>query len=50
MHAPDDPYQYQDVLVSPMYLAGSNGTGEASFAPVAQWPHQYSMRAPASSS
>ncbi|CAL9439540.1 hypothetical protein SUDANB145_02217 [Streptomyces sp. enrichment culture] len=41
MHAPDDPYQYQEVLVSPMYLAGSNGTGEAGFAPVAQWPHQY---------
>ncbi|MGQ4488601.1 DUF317 domain-containing protein [Streptomyces sp. SAS_281] len=40
MHAPDDPYQ-QEVLVSPMYLAGSNGTGEAGFAPVAQWPHQY---------
>ncbi|MFE9992973.1 DUF317 domain-containing protein [Streptomyces sp. NPDC005381] len=41
MHAPDDAYQYQEVLVSPMYLAGSNGTGEAGFAPVAQWPHRY---------
>ncbi|MFI9338916.1 DUF317 domain-containing protein [Streptomyces althioticus] len=24
-----------------MYLAGSNGTGEAGFAPVAHWPHHY---------
>lgn len=41
MYAPDDPNRYQEVLVSPMYLAGSNGTGEAGFAPVAHWPHQY---------
>ncbi|MEU5970563.1 DUF317 domain-containing protein [Streptomyces globisporus] len=41
MYAPDDPTRYQEVLVSPMYLAGSNGTGEAGFAPVAHWPHQY---------
>ncbi|MFB7460985.1 DUF317 domain-containing protein [Streptomyces sp. NPDC056188] len=41
MHAPDDPNRYQEVLVSPMYLAGSNGTGEAGFAPVAHWPHHY---------
>ncbi|MFI7101860.1 DUF317 domain-containing protein [Streptomyces sp. NPDC050161] len=34
-----DPFQ--EVLVSPMYLAGSNGTGEAGFAPVAHWPHHY---------
>ncbi|MCY0926995.1 DUF317 domain-containing protein [Streptomyces sp. H27-H1] len=24
-----------------MYLAGSNGTGDAGFAPVAHWPHHY---------
>ncbi|GGV71452.1 hypothetical protein GCM10010294_30830 [Streptomyces griseoloalbus] len=41
MHAPDDPNRYQEVLVSPMYLAGFNGTGEAGFAPVAHWPHHY---------
>ncbi|MFD9503437.1 DUF317 domain-containing protein [Streptomyces sp. NPDC060035] len=34
-----DPYLYQDVWVSPMYLAGSNGTGDAGFAPIAHWPH-----------
>ncbi|MFJ7096778.1 DUF317 domain-containing protein [Streptomyces mirabilis] len=36
-----DPYLYQEVLVSPMYLAGSNGTGDAGFAPVAHWPHHH---------
>jgi hypothetical protein len=36
-----DPYLCQEVLVSPMYLAGSNGTGDAGFAPVARWPHHY---------
>ncbi|MFJ9468724.1 DUF317 domain-containing protein [Streptomyces caniferus] len=41
MHTPDDPYLYEEVLVSPMYLAGSNGTGDAGFAPVAHWPHHY---------
>lgn len=41
MHAPDDSYLHQEVLVSPMYLAGSNGTGDAGFAPVAHWPHHY---------
>ncbi|MGW1104284.1 DUF317 domain-containing protein [Streptomyces sp. NPDC002540] len=41
MHVPDDPYHYQEVLVSPMYLAGSNGAGDAGFAPVAHWPHHY---------
>ncbi|RPK83288.1 hypothetical protein EES45_07280 [Streptomyces sp. ADI97-07] len=41
MYAPDDPTRYQEVLVSPMYLAGSKGTGEAGFAPVAHWPYQY---------
>ncbi|WTD06193.1 DUF317 domain-containing protein [Streptomyces albidoflavus] len=41
MHVPDDPYQYQEVLVIPMYLAGSNGTGEVGLAPVANWPHHY---------
>ncbi|MGW0792746.1 DUF317 domain-containing protein [Streptomyces sp. NPDC002911] len=41
MHAPDAPNRYQEVLVRSMYLAGSNGTGEAGFAPVAHWPHHY---------
>lgn len=41
MHDPDDPDRYQEVLVSPMYLAGSNGTGAAGFAPVAHWPRHY---------
>ncbi|KND38310.1 SPDY domain-containing protein [Streptomyces acidiscabies] len=36
-----DPYLYQEVLVSPRYLAGSNGSGEAGFDPVAHWPHHY---------
>jgi hypothetical protein len=40
-HHAYDPYLYQEVRVSPMYLAGSNGTGDAGFAPVAQWPHHY---------
>ncbi|MFE3881867.1 DUF317 domain-containing protein [Streptomyces lydicus] len=36
-----DPHLYEDVLVSPMYLAGSDGSGEVGFAPVAHWPHHY---------
>jgi hypothetical protein len=36
---PYDPYLHQEVLVGPMYLAGSTGTGDAGFAPVAHWPH-----------
>ncbi|MFE9042506.1 DUF317 domain-containing protein [Streptomyces sp. NPDC007818] len=36
-----DPSRYEEVLVSPLYLAGSNGAGDAGFAPVAQWPHHY---------
>lgn len=35
------PYLYQQVRVSPIYLAGSDGTGDAGFAPVAHWPHHY---------
>ncbi|MFJ6574134.1 DUF317 domain-containing protein [Streptomyces sp. NPDC091292] len=38
---PYDQDPYQEVLVSPRYLAGSNGTGDAGFAPVAHWPHHY---------
>ncbi|MGW3067651.1 DUF317 domain-containing protein [Streptomyces sp. NPDC001130] len=38
---PYDQDPYQEVLVSPMYLAGSNGTADAGFAPVAHWPHHY---------
>ncbi|MGV9790997.1 DUF317 domain-containing protein [Streptomyces sp. NPDC003435] len=41
MHDPDDPNRYQEVLVSPMYLAGSGVTGDAGFAPIAHWPHHY---------
>ncbi len=41
MHTSDDPYLFEEVLVSPMYLAGSNGAGDAGFAPVAHWPHHY---------
>lgn len=40
----NDPYQ--DVLVSPMYLAGSDGTGHAGFAPVSHWPHHYLNEGP----
>ncbi len=36
---PDGQDPYQEVLFSPRCLAGSNGTGEAGFAPVAHWPH-----------
>lgn len=43
---PYDEYRHQEVLVSPMYLAGSNGTGEAGFAPVGHWPHHYLDDAP----
>lgn len=38
-HDQHDPYQ--EVLVSPRYLAGSDGSGEVGFAPVAHWPHHY---------
>ncbi|MGW4290408.1 DUF317 domain-containing protein [Streptomyces sp. NPDC004673] len=41
MHDPNDPDRYQEVLVSPMYLAGSGVTGDAGFAPIAHWPHHY---------
>ncbi|GAV38248.1 DUF317 domain-containing protein [Streptomyces acidiscabies] len=38
-HDQHDPYH--EVLVSPRYLAGSDGSGEAGFAPVAHWPHHH---------
>lgn len=41
MSALPDPSRHEPVLVSPMYLAGSKGTGDAGFAPVAHWPHHY---------
>jgi hypothetical protein len=31
--------QWRKYLVTPRYLAGSDGTGDAGFAPVAHWPH-----------
>ncbi|MFI0942786.1 DUF317 domain-containing protein [Streptomyces sp. NPDC021020] len=34
----DDPWA--EYLVSPRYLAGSSGTCDAGFAPVAHWPHR----------
>ncbi|MGW3389860.1 DUF317 domain-containing protein [Streptomyces cinereoruber] len=36
-----DPSRFEEVLVSPLYLAGSNGAGDAGFAPVAHWPHHH---------
>lgn len=36
---PNDNYLYQEVLVSPMYLAGIGGTADPSLEPVAHWPH-----------
>ncbi|WP_199563618.1 MULTISPECIES: DUF317 domain-containing protein [unclassified Streptomyces] len=33
-----EPDPYEEVLVSPRYLAGLGVSGEASFAPVAHWP------------
>ncbi|MCV2458245.1 DUF317 domain-containing protein [Streptomyces sp. ICN988] len=41
MHASDDTNRYQEVLVNPMYLAGTGGTADAGFAPVAHWPHHH---------
>jgi hypothetical protein len=38
---PYDERDFQDVLVSPRYLAGSNGSGEVGFAPIAHWPHHH---------
>jgi hypothetical protein len=32
---------WREFRVSPRYLAGSDGTGDAGFAPVAHWPHHY---------
>ncbi|MDT3725415.1 DUF317 domain-containing protein [Streptomyces sp. DSM 41972] len=36
-----DPSRFEEVLVSPLYLAGSNGAGDVGFAPVAHWPHHH---------
>jgi hypothetical protein len=33
--------QWREYFVTPRYLAGSDGTGHAGFAPVAHWPHHY---------
>ncbi|MFF4453796.1 DUF317 domain-containing protein [Streptomyces goshikiensis] len=41
MHVPHDPALYEEVLVSPMYLAGTGGTADPSFAPVAHWPRHH---------
>lgn len=38
-HTPVDPWA--EYLVTPRYLAGSSGTGDAGFAPVAHWPHHH---------
>jgi hypothetical protein len=37
--AKTDPWA--EYLVMPRYLAGSDGTGDAGFAPVAHWPHHH---------
>lgn len=47
--SPQLPYvqhHFEDVLVSPRYLAGSNGSGEEGFAPVAHWPHHHLNEGP----
>jgi hypothetical protein len=36
-----DPEHWREYLVTPRYLAGSSGTGDAGFAPVVHWPHHY---------
>ena len=36
-----DAEQWREYLVTPRYLAGSDGTGDAGFAPVAHWPHHH---------
>jgi hypothetical protein len=36
-----DAEQWSEYLVTPRYLAGSSGTGDAGFAPVAHWPHHH---------
>ncbi|MFJ5875323.1 DUF317 domain-containing protein [Streptomyces sp. NPDC093088] len=41
MRTSDDPSLYEEILVSPMYLAGSGSSGDAGFAPVSHWPHHY---------
>ncbi|WP_327175426.1 DUF317 domain-containing protein [Streptomyces sp. NBC_01335] len=33
------PDPYEELLVSPRYLAGVGESGDASFAPIAHWPH-----------
>jgi hypothetical protein len=38
-NTPVDPWA--EYLVTPRYLAGSSGTGDEGFAPVAHWPHHY---------
>jgi hypothetical protein len=40
---PDTPSDklWREYLVSPRYLAGSSGSGDAGFAPVAHWPHHH---------
>ncbi|WP_328912474.1 MULTISPECIES: DUF317 domain-containing protein [unclassified Streptomyces] len=34
-------YPWAEYHVTPRYLAGSSGTGDAGFAPVAHWPHHH---------
>jgi hypothetical protein len=41
MPYPADVDQWAEYHVSPRYLAGSSGTGDAGFAPVAHWPHHH---------
>lgn len=37
----EDPERWREYFVTPRYLAGSTGTGDIGFAPVAHWPHHY---------
>ncbi|GAB3113354.1 DUF317 domain-containing protein [Streptomyces calidiresistens] len=39
-YEPDDDH-FREYHVTPRYLAGSGGTGDAGFEPVAHWPHHY---------
>lgn len=45
-YSPHDEEQWREYRVSPRYLAGSNGSGEVGFAPVAHWPHHHLPEGP----
>jgi hypothetical protein len=39
--APDDDSRFQEFLVTPRYLAGSNASGDAAFTPLTHWPRHH---------